>query len=180
MTTIAMTNFARRHTMASPFSSVEGDDFDFLARQVEAHFDEGTDLAKGVRSVRIPAANIYTATVNVTPETEVIGKYEQRRPTEPKRFSLNAKNGVKLPATTVDVILYSHAHLGDDAATDADWEIVSLNANNDQEAAPIDLFTLLYNEFGYEGGTAVGYSDEELVKKIRESFAYMHRKLQLG
>jgi hypothetical protein len=78
----------------------------------------------------------------------------------------------KVAASSVDLVLYRRDVLGDDATTDATWEIVSINAVPLEGSRPMDLMTLLHNHFGSDGGTDTEMSPAEFESALRESFEF--------
>jgi len=110
---------------------------------------------------------------------QLTGEFKPRRDGEKSRKSIrvNRSNG-KIPAQLVHIICYSHNILteDDDAESDKDWEIISINGFPTREIAPIDPDTLLHNHFGSSGGTKTNMTPIEFEAQMRESFGYWKDK----
>jgi hypothetical protein len=107
-----------------------------------------------------------------------VGEYKARRDGEDPRKSTYALTGSKMPARSVYVVLYSHAVLaeGNENETDADYEIVSVNASPTEEEAPIPTGALIANHLGLSGGTKTNMTDAEFVALLRKSVEYWKDK----
>jgi hypothetical protein len=84
-----------------------------------------------------------------------------------------------MPAGYVEIVWYSHATLlepGSKPSTDADWEIVSINASLNEEEMPMPVETLIRNHFKEAGGTTTGMSDSEFVKALKKSREFWSNK----
>ena len=77
----------------------------------------------------------------------------------------------KMPAKQVEIVLYHKDVLAEDneRSTDADWEIVSINASPVKGDMPIAPGVLMANHFHWSGGTVTNMSDEEFVKQLKIS-----------
>ena len=81
-----------------------------------------------------------------------------------------AINGIPVKAGSVDLVLYSHKVLleNDENTTDADWELVSINAIPDgEDTMPIAPVTMMRNQLNLAGGTKALYSTEEWAKSVQ-------------
>lgn len=81
----------------------------------------------------------------------------------------------KIPCKFVDLILYSHEVLleDDDASTDCEWEIVSINGRLEAEAAPMAPLTIVRNWKHLTGGTEMkGKTPEEVLEILCESISH--------
>jgi len=125
--------------------------------------------------VPVPPGGFYTPMVTLKPGTELVGKYEARRPGEAPRKWVAAKGASKAPAKSVDIIVYSHAVLAENGEDTAgtEWEIITINANPTAENdVPMPPGTLMANHFGASGGTATGMTAEEFEAAMRKSYEY--------
>lgn len=127
-------------------------------------------FAPGVVEVPVPAEDFYAGLVDLR---EVPG-------TVPLRASFAAREGmdeepmiaVRVPAsykaraTRVRVVCYDRETLGDEASTDADWEIVTILAEATEEPAPMPPITMARNFLGLAGGTKGDFSAEDFAKSI--------------
>jgi len=155
----------------------------------------------GVLVVPVAPYGFRTGLVTLREGDELVGRYEARRPGEEPRKSVYAKAAVetlwasdeecdiyveemreKIPAIAVDVILYRHDVLAEDgdAETDAEWEIISVNARPTVGPEPIAPMVLMHNHFGSEGGTSTNMTLKEFEAALRESFEYWKDKAMLG
>jgi predicted sugar kinase len=83
-----------------------------------------------------------------------------------------------MPAKRVDIVLYRHDVLAENNEHDseADWEIVSVNASPTEEETPIKVGTLLANHYGLSGGTATNLSAADFVAMLRKSVLFWKDK----
>lgn len=190
---VAINSFVRRQTPESPYTHFEGLDEDLLDRTRKAinRGDWVPGYREGVICVSVDPDGFFTGIVKLQEGDKLVGEYKARRPGEAPRQSvqIQREDGGKVAAKQVQVICYSHATLAEDndAETDADWEIVSINGYptveqyevyNPQtggislQPAPIEPFTLMHNHFGSDGGTATKLSPEKFETMLRDSFAY--------
>jgi len=175
---VAMNEFARRQTEHSPYSYYDGTEAALLAL-VGAHMKEpkeGTEIL----SVRVPPKDFYSSVIELEEGDDLVGKYEPRREGELPMKTMHAVKGEKLPATAAGIILYSHAALAKDGdnSTDADWEIVSINAVLGKES-PKTPESLMRDYFGEQGGTLLEISAEDFVHRLRVSRDYWRNKAML-
>jgi hypothetical protein len=180
MSSFAVNSFARRQTPESGFSHFGGGEDQLLAI-VKDNFDNAKPgYRDGVVLVPVPPEGFFSGVTALTAGQKMVGTFEGRRAGEEPRKQLRAAEGAKLPAAAVDIVLYRHDVLGDDASTEATWEVVSINARPTVEEEPIHPETLLHNHFGSDGGTETGMTDAELVAQLRESFLYWKDKAMLA
>ena len=182
--TFAYSAFVRRQTKYSRFSYFDGEEAEVLRRTREAFIAGNTTLGyrNGVLLVSVDPAGFYSSTVQLRPRDKLMGTYEPRRLGEAPRKQVGVVGGVKLPAKAVQIILYHHSVLAEDqdASTDADWEIVSVNATPTEAQEPMTVGTLLANHFhvdgSNDGGTTTHMTDSELVVALRVSYEYWRDK----
>jgi len=181
MPTIAMTEFCRsRHTpdARSHFSGGE----DELVRLVEENFDKAKPgYREGVLLVPVPSEGFWSGIVQLKSGFIFLGKFAARKEGEEPRKQLFSA-GKKMPAKSVDIILYRHDVLAetDEAETDADWEIISINASPDEEEIPMDPMTMMYNHFELSGGTKIKMNDADFLSRLRKSCTYWNDKVMAG
>ena len=76
--------------------------------------------------------------------------------------------GAKQPAAVVNIVLYSHETLVEDgdASSEADYEIISINARTTLEEEPLTPVAMMRNFLELTGGTKAEYSAEDFAKSI--------------
>ena len=169
---LAMNTYARRHTAESRFSHFAGDEAELLSLVVAAMEEEDWEPSisngepmDGVVLVNVPPIGFFSGVVEVTHETELVATFGSRFPGEAPYIQVQAV-GEKLPAHAVQVCIYRHDILGDEASTDAEWEIVSINARPTLAPEPPTPMAMARNMLGMEGGTQREYSAEDFAKAI--------------
>lgn len=186
MINIAISDFVRRQTAQSDYSHYAGSDEDLIAL-VQSNWDlkipgQG---ASGVWQVPVNPADFYSSLIILQDGMKLAGEYTARVEGELPRKRTWAVGG-KQPAKSVYIIVYSAETLEKDGgrSSDADWEIISINATPFELNAPMPMSvgTLLANHFhvsgSNDGGTSTGLSDSELVEKLRESYFFWRDKSQ--
>ena len=164
---IGISNLVRRQTKDSRFSFFDGS-WDGLAALVERHFDRAQPGYKdGVLLVPVPAEQFFSGVVRITSETMLKATFTARREGEEPYVQLVAVGGEKLPAKAVDIVIYRHDVLGDDASTDAQWEIVSINARPTEEPEPLTPTAMMRNMLELPGGTRAVYTAQEFALATR-------------
>lgn len=163
---IATNTFVTRQTATSSFSHFEGS-WEALERLVEGHFVHGRPGYKpGVRLIQAPPAGFYAPVVRLTAESALQAVFEPRREGEEPFIQVTAPGVHKSPAFAVEIVIYSHETLGDDASTDAEWEIVSINARSSSEPEPMTPMAMARNFLELSGGTKAEYTAEEFARAI--------------
>lgn len=164
---IAVNAFAERQTAESKYSHFAGS-WDGLLRLVESNFvNAKPGYRDGVVKVEVPAVGFFTGVTEVTGNTELKAVYEDRRRGEMPYIQVVAVGATKIPAAFVEVILYRHDVLGNDASTsDADREIVSINARPTLEEEPMTPMTMARNFLELPGGTKAEYTAEQFAEAI--------------
>lgn len=175
--TVAMNDFARRQTPESAFSHYEGS-FDALCGMVALVMtDEGTvevlsdDEDGQVIKVTVDASGFYTPVVVAEDGMEFVTRFAVRDRAvdgEHPYISTRAKGGKKMPATSASIICYSNSKLArkGENSTDAEWEIVSINAQRDDGSEPPHPVTILRNARDYPGGTKTTYTVDQMLDSI--------------
>ena len=187
---IHINEFVKRQTSESRFSHFTGT-WEELVEQVEANFDSAKPgYRDGVLLVPVnPGTDtipgFYSGVMQLSEGSVLVGTFEARRDGEEPRKVVTAEGREKLPAKSVEIILYASTVLeegGDNElpAEEGNWEIISINANPFDEEMPIDPDVLMHNHFGSEGGTETGLSDAEFVTMLRTSFEFWKDKAMCG
>jgi hypothetical protein len=165
MSFIVLNEFVRRQTPESPYSHFTGSEAE-LVELVSAHFHEGRlGYKPGVLLVPVPPEKFRSNVVSVTPETQLRAIFEARREPEARFLSMRAK-GEKAQAKHVFIVLYSKGVLDNEAMTDADWEIVSINARESEIEEPMDPMTMARNFLVLEGGTKGEFTAQQFAESI--------------
>lgn len=163
---IATNTFVKRQTPDSPFSHFDGS-WELLERLVAQHFHRARPGYKdGVKLVLVPVAGFYTSIVQLGAETPLEATFAPRREGEAPFIQVTVPAAHKQLANAVEVVVYSHETLGNDASTDADWEIVSINARPTEEPEPMTPMAMARNFLELPGGTKAEYTAEEFAKAI--------------
>ena len=183
MTLVACSNFVKRQTPDSEFSYFDGT-WDELTALVVACWDLQTPgYRDGVILIPlpgiIPAASarperyFYTNIVQLQEGDKLVGEYKARREGEEPRKSFGVVGGKKTYAAEVDVVCYRADVLDEDGdrSTDAEWEIISINAYDLPRDMPVPMppETLIANHFHLSGGTKTNMSAEEFVQALKKS-----------
>jgi len=166
MTTyIAYSDFVRRQTPESRFAHFEGHE-EVLIFLTEFYWDNRRESGAGV-AVPVPPKNFWTSTIRVNEDTSLHVEFSKRQEHEEAHVGVSA-NGEKVPAEKVDIILYHKDTLEkyNERSTDADWEIISINAYPSDRESPMHPITMARNFLEKEGGTKVEYTPEEFAQSI--------------
>ena len=67
-----------------------------------------------------------------------------------------------------------------EASSDAEWEIIAVNAHITNEEVPIQPNTLIANHFQLDGGTATGMSAVEFEEALRKSVLFWKDKAMVS
>ncbi len=178
MVKVHITNFVRRQTLESQFSHWDISDEELLKRIKDCWLFKRTGYREGVLVIPIHPEGFFSGVIKLEDGDKLVGEYSSRREgEEPRRHSFVLK-GTKQPAVAVDIILYHHDVLTEknEHETDADYEIISVNARTTKEVQPIHPMTLLSNHFEADGGTATNMTPEELEYALHEGYDYWKDK----
>ena len=180
---IHITSFVRRQTPESHFSHWTISDEELVKRISKNLNVARTGYREGVLLVPVEPEGFFSAVTILQPNDKLAGLFECRRPGEEPRKSIFVV-GEKKPAKTVWVVLYAHHVLAqkNEDESDADYEIVSINASPtfDSNPAPMPPETLIANHYELSGGTATKMTDSEFVASLRESVMYWKDKVQVS
>ena len=179
---IVTNDFAKRQTADSRFSHFTGTwhELEHLALKYWETAKPG--YRSGVILIRVPAGGqFFSSMVNLTDGDQLVGEFAPRRKGEDPRKSLGVASREKIPATTVDLVLYSSAVLAENKdndlpPSDDNWEIISINASITRGDTPINPMVLMHNHFGSSGGTSTNLSDSDFVDMLRDSFHFWRDK----
>ena len=187
---IHMNSFANRQTADSRFSHYTGTTEE-LIELVAANFDNAKPAYRdGVILVPVDPGTdtipgFYSGVTLLNAGDTLSGAFEARREGEEPRKAVVANGREKLPAKSVEIVLYASTVLAEDGSNEMDavegnWEIVSINANPFEGEMPIDPLVLMHNHFGSDGGTDTNLSDEDFVAMLRNSFQFWKDKAMCG
>jgi hypothetical protein len=197
---VGVNDFVKRQTPYSKFSYFAGafgrtdqtavpttafPQWQVLADLVRLALPEGKQgYRDGVLLVPVNPCGFFTNVVTLVDGDVLSGSFASRREGEAprKEFGVVREGASSQPAKSVDVVLYRSDVLAedDDASTDAQWEIISINAYPTEGGeGPINPDVLTANHFGLDGGTATNMSDQEYVDQMRISVPFWADKAQL-
>lgn len=166
MTKIVVNPFCLRQTASSKYSHYEGS-WDELITLVSEYFPE--DASGEVVAVDVPVAGFFSGVVKLTEGCTLQAEFSARRKDEEPYTQVTVVGGMKLPAASVKIILYSHESLakdGDASSDDAEWEVISINASATALGEPLTPVAMARNFLGMAGGTKREYSAEEFAEAI--------------
>ena len=172
---IEMNSFCKRQTPDSKYSHFAGT-WEELVKLVQNHFS-GSD--EGVVVVEVPADNFFSGVTKLSDESKLKAEFSARRKGEKPYVQITAIGGNKLPAQSVKIIIYSHETLAKDGdnTTEADWEIVSINASASAKGSePLTPVAMARNFLNLAGGTKREYTAEQFA----ESILYWSRHAMVG
>lgn len=180
MRNVILGDFVKRQTKDSQFSYFDGSN-DELIKLVK---DSSTILRgyrDGVLRIVVPPEKFYSGIVELKRGDRLSGVFKERVKGEEPRKGVYAKQGQKLPAKYVEVILYHskvlmETHEEYTLLLDEFWEIVSINASPINEPVPVDPITMMYNHFELSGGTSTKMSNDEFALALKESLLFWKDK----
>lgn len=145
--------FARRQTPESSFGHFAGTEADLITRTAAA-MDNAIAVNDAKTILRVPVAveGFWSAIRLTEPGETLTTTFEPRRPGEEPVLRTIAR-GKKAPAKHVEIILYHRDALKAEASTDAEWEVVSINASPIEGPIPMDPTTMARNQLEKVGGT---------------------------
>ncbi len=168
--TIGINKFVLRQTAGSKYSHYVGS-WEELRALTEKHFAEAKPgYRDGVLLVPVPSDGFFSGVVELTPDTPLKAVFEARKKGEAPYVQVEALGGAKLPAKVVDVVLYRRDVLladgADKVSTEAEWEVISLNARPTEGPEPLTPMAMARNLLELPGGTKATYSAEEFARAI--------------
>lgn len=181
---IHWTTYVARQTPKSGFSHFEGSKEEII-QMVKENFHESVQgYRDGVLLVPVNPEGFFSSTVILTENTPMKAEFSSRFKGETPRKRIWAKGGSKVPAVSVDIILYSSLVLAENGQNefspeDGNWEIISINAKMFHGEEPLHPDTLMHNHFGSDGGTDTKMTDAQFVVALRVSHEYWKDKCQL-
>ena len=166
MSKIKTGEFVKRQTKESPFSYFSGS-WEQLEKMVEANREKAVQgFREGVFLTPVPAEGFFTSYVKLTPETKLISEFKPRREGEAPFVHVYAV-GEKAPAKKVVIVTYSAEALGPERSTDADYEIVSINASPFEDRdVPMDPITMTRNFLSLVGGTKGEFTPQQFAESV--------------
>jgi hypothetical protein len=171
---IALSAFVSRQTKDSPFSYYAGSGEELLRLIDITRARPG--YRDGVVTVPVPPTGFFSGVVRLAEGDKLVGEFKSRRPGEPPRKQIGTPGREKLPAQSVQIVLYRHDVLaeGNERSSEAEWEVISINASAMEGEEPFHPDTLMANHFGGAevGGTATRMTDAEFVTALRTGYAY--------
>jgi hypothetical protein len=165
---IRCNHFVLRQVAGSPFSHFDGTwaELEELAHQALALRGPWSETAEPILCLPVNPYRFHSGIVEVTTETQLVPSFASRAISEAPFIDVRAK-GKKLRALNVDLILYSHAHLGADVSyPDSTLEIVSINARITTAAEPMTPMAMARNYLGLPGGSPRSYTPLEFAQSI--------------
>lgn len=168
MSIVKASDFVKRQTADSQFAHFSGS-WEQLEKMVEANRPKAVQGYKeGVFLVPLPAEGFFTSIVKLDEHTMLGAAFKARREGEEPYVEVYAV-GEKMPAKKVDIVIYSKEVLaeGNERSTDADFEIVSINASPfEDRQVPMDPVTMMRNFLERPGGTKGDFSAQEFAESI--------------
>jgi len=177
MPTVAVSQFVRRQTVESCYSHFGGT-WEELRHLVEEYFGVARPgYRDGVVLVAVPPERFWAATVEVDATIKLRAAFESRQKGEAPFVQVVAE-GVKQPAKAVDIVLYRADVLAEDndRSSEADWEVISINARVTEEPEPMDPMTMARNFLHLAGGT----KGEFTAQQFAESILYWSKRCRVG
>ena len=179
--TVKTNKFALRQTADSPFSHFTGtwEELEAIVLRDAVALDSPhvrQGYRPGVLLVSVDPTRFYSGVVTLTAETRLEARFAARRPGE-QSFAEVLARGEKTPAVAVEVVLYSRALLAEEGElTEADYEIVSINARTSVAPEPMTPIAMARNFLELAGGTKASYTAEQFA----ESIAYWSTRAMYG
>lgn len=170
MTRIGISNFVKRQTVDSPFSYFGGSWEELAALAQEYFYTKKPSFRPGVIQVVVPAANFYSAVVELNSDSVLASTWKPRSVGELPSLQTTVANAAKAEAKHVVLILYSAEALSENGgtrSTNCQWEVVSINASpvllgNE----PMHPVTMARNFLALPGGTKTQYTAQQFAEAI--------------
>tara|TARA_Y100000385_G_scaffold89761_1_gene92355 strand:+ start:318 stop:896 length:579 start_codon:yes stop_codon:yes gene_type:complete len=182
---IIVNTFTKRQAANSRFSHFEGSWLHLAEETLASFANAKPGYRDGVMLVPVSPEGFFSGVRELNGGEPLFGKFESRREGEDPRKVIVTGSRDKMPAKSVDIVLYSSIVLAEDGsnelpAEEGNWEIISINANPFDEEMPISPEVLMHNHFGSTGGTATNLSDGEFVALLRKGFEFWKNKAMCG
>lgn len=169
---VAASTFVKGFSTRMGSNSYFDGTWDELCVLTVEHFadsEPGTGSVDGdVLLINVPADRFYCAVTEITAENEhMIEEIEQVRAEGEAPYKTRVLRGKKQPAKTAQIVVYRADVLAqdDDRSSDAEWEIVSVNAGPGYHV-PMSPTTMARNENHEAGGTKRTYTAEQWAESI--------------
>lgn len=164
---VVASSFVKSFSVKHGANSYFGGSWEELEALTMKHFADNEpgfgSVDNDVVLVNVPAENFYTSITSITPENEhLVEERVTERQEGEELVVLKVISGVKPPAKFVQIVCYRADTLAqdNDRSSDAEWEIVSVNAQ-DEKYVPMHPTTMLRNANHEQGGTYREYSEQE-------------------
>ncbi len=164
---IAISDFVKRQTPESKYSHTTLS-WDELLEEIQKRFDFArTGYRDGVVLVNLNPKFFFTSVVPVVENEKYSFVFKARQEGEAP-FLQSDVYGQKVRAKYVDVVLYRSDVLSEnnENTSDADWEVVSINASPTDGPVPMTPMTMARNQLRLVGGTLGRYSPEEWAESV--------------
>lgn len=170
MPTIGLNEFVVRQTPDSKFSHFGGTGEELTAL-TEANFSSALHgYRDGVMRIPVPPNRFFSGVVEATADMTFRTTFEARRKGEAPYLQTVALGGDKLPAKAVEIIIYCRDVLLEEGSsavsTEAEWEIVSINARPTEGPEPPTPMAIARNMLGLPGGTDGEFTARELAESV--------------
>lgn len=167
MPTIAVNPFVLRQTPQSQYGHFDGS-WEELRHLVEEYFGVArSGYRDGVMLVSVPPEKFHASTVEVRPGFTLSAICAPRVEGEDPYIQVTMA-GYKQPAVAVDIVVYRADVLAEDndRSSEADWEIISINARITKEEEPMDPMTMARNFLHLAGGTQGNFTALQFAESI--------------
>jgi len=137
-------------------------------RLVQDHFNGSRE---GVVVLDVPADGFFSGVIKLSESSVLEAVFVARREGENPYVHIRTIGVDKTPAKSVQVILYNHETLAEtgDNCSEADWEIISINAwatAKEKEGEPPTPVAMARNFLEMAGGTKREYTAEQFAEAI--------------
>lgn len=165
---IKINTFVKRQTKESRFSYYDGSENELLSLVTANFHNAKPGYRDGVILVPVPSKGFFSSICKIDSNSVLESKMESRHNDEEPVLITVVKNGEKLPAKEVNIVLYRHDVLMEDnsASSNADWEIISINASLVVGGEPMTPTAMARNFLKKQGGTAATYTAEQFAESV--------------
>jgi hypothetical protein len=167
---LAINDYCRNNHSEDKGSHYAGSEESLLAL-VAANWDKRKPgFTEGCAEVSVPPEGFFSGVVDLVakPKAVLTPRFAPRQEGEDPVLSVHGEPALKAPAKRVRIILYSHDLLAKDGdnTTEAEFEIITILAECDEEEAPMPPVTMARNFLNLDGGTKGDFSPEDFAKAI--------------